>query len=323
MKTRLLLLPTLMAVTFMAPVSAREGDSTEDAGPADTVAAVNDTATAIDTTAAADTAGVVPDQGAAAGHPATENKANDIVVVKEDLDTVFIFDKSVLRHVARDWRNNIDIFRQRGYGASGSSIYGADAIFIRPVEELTENHPELSDKRFDFGRFGFEPFLMSGGSGYVGLGEGFRLGGGGMSGERKFRSSRFNGDSILVLNTKVSYGGFLIEKCFIHNRWNLNTGGMIGAGSIKVTKSEQINTFFYGENENPFDIDDSKGSHRAVFFLLEPHCGFSYTFFYFFHVGATVTLPTFMSLEKFDIYTDDFFTVNPGLHTKLIFGNLG
>jgi len=30
-----------------------------------------------------------------------------------------------------------------------------------------------------------------------------------------------------------------------------------------------------------------------------------------------------MSLEKFNAYTDDYFTVNPGVHIRLIFGNLG
>ena len=251
-----------------------------------------------------------------------QNRENDIVVLKENLDTVFIFDKSVFRHVARDWRNNIDIFRQRGYGASGSSYHGANAVMTGPVEELAENLPSLAGKKFYFSKFGMEPFLMSGGVGFVGLGDGFRLGGGGMSGERKFTSAPFDGDSVLVLNTKVSYGGFLIEKCMLRDKWNLSVGGLIGAGSIKVAITEQDNTFFYGEDENPADFN-LKYNHQAVCFMLEPHCSLTYSIFYFFHLGARISLPTFMSLDKFGVYTNDFFSVNPGLHINLTFGNLG
>lgn len=297
--------------------------ATVPAAPDDTAAAnpvSDDPTVAIDSTlqtvtsAAADT--ISPSR------PDPEKKNKDIVVLKENLDTVFIFDKSVFRHVARDWRNNIDIFRQRGYGASGSSYYGANAILIKPVKELAENLPTLADKKFHFGKFGFEPFLMSGGAGFVGLGDGFRLGGGGMSGERRFSSAPFSGDSVLVLNTKVSYGGFLIEKCALRGKWNLSAGGLIGGGSIKVAITEKTSTFFYGKDDDFADAD-YQYNHQAACFMVEPHCGFTYTFFYFFHFGARLSCPTFMSLDKFGIYTNDFFSVNPGIQINLTFGNLG
>ncbi|MBN1758008.1 MAG: hypothetical protein JW863_06815 [Chitinispirillaceae bacterium] len=247
---------------------------------------------------------------------------NDIVVLKENLDTVFIFDKSVFRHVAKDWRNNIDIFRQRGYGASGSSYYGASAVSIRPVEELAEHLPSLANKKFHFSRFGFEPFLMSGGAGFVGLGDGFRLGGVGMSGERRFSSVPFSGDSVLVLRTRVSYGGFLIEKCMLRDKWNLSMGGLLGGSSIKVAISEQTATAFWNEDDDPFSGEEQY-NHQAVCFMVEPHCGLTYTIFHFFHLGARVSLPMFMSLDKFGVYTNDFFSVNPGFQISLTFGNLG
>jgi hypothetical protein len=257
-----------------------------------------------------------------AKNDAAGKKNKNIVVLKESLDTVFIFDKSVFRHVAQDWRNNIDIFRQRGYGASGSSYYGANAVLIRPVEELAENLPSLSDKKFHFNKFGFEPFLMSGGGGFVGLGDGFRLGGVGMSGERRFTSAPFDDDQVIVLSTKVSYGGFLIEKCILRDNWNLSVGGLLGGSSMKVAITEQSSTVFWGENDNPYD-NENDYNHRAACFMVEPHCGLTYTFFYFFHLGARVSLPMFMSLDKFGVYTNDFFTVNPGFQISLTFGNLG
>ncbi len=308
---------SLTLLLYPLPAGAQGGDTAGTAGQL-----TDSIVTAVDTAApSAATAADSGQPGSSEAPPRPGITTKDIVVVKENLDTVFIFDKSVFRHVARDWRNNIDIFRQRGYGIAGSTTHGANAIFMRPVEELTDNDPYLSNKKFNFSKFGFEPFLMSGGSGVVGLGEGFRLGGGGVSGERKFSSNRFNGDSILILNTKVSYGGFLVEKCFINGRWNFSAGGMIGAGSLKVAISEQTNTWF--DVDEVDDIDEDWNSEKAAFLLLEPHFSFSYTFLYFFHVGASLTVPAFMSLEKFNAYTDDFLTVNPGLHVKLIFGNLG
>jgi hypothetical protein len=300
-----LLLPAIYAASRAA--AAAEAPSA-DSSAAVSAVPVTETVTAPDT--------AVP------ARLADGKRNSDIVVLKENLDTVFIFDKSVFRHVARDWRNNIDIFRQRGYGASGSVYYGANAILIKPVRELAENLPALADRQFSFGKFGFEPFLMSGGAGYVGLGDGFRLGGAGMRGERRFSSAPFNGDSVLVLNTNVSYGGFLIEKCVLRGKWNLSAGGLIGGGSIKVAITEKTSTFFYGEDDD-FTDTDYQYNHQAAFFMVEPHCGFTYTFFYFFHFGARLSCPTFMSLDKFGIYTNDFFSVNPGIRINLTFGNIG
>jgi len=323
MTDNLLLSLTFTALLLCTSAAVRGDDATTTADPS------TDTAVTAVTAARPQTAAVQADAFTSSAHPSDTadrhrtRQRDDIIIVKENLDTVFIFDKSVFRHIAKDWRKNIDIFRQRGYGISGTSMYGANAIFIEPVEELAESHPYLSDKRFNFRRFGFEPFPMSGGEGFIGLGDGLRLGGSGYSGKRQFSSNRFDGDSILVMNTRVSYGGFLIEKCFVRDRWNLIAGASLGAGRFKVAISSQFNTYFYGEDDDYFNESDWNDRQTAVFFLMEPHCGFSYSFFYFFHIGATVTLPAFMSLQKFNPYTDDFFTVNPGLYIRLVFGNIG
>ena len=246
---------------------------------------------------------------------AVREKDTDIVVVKETLDTVFIFDKSVFKHVARDWRKNIDIFRQRGYGFSGGMHMGMNAVWIRPVRKLVEDYPKFNTNKFHFNRFGIEPLLMSGGTGYLGLGGGFRLGGGGISGETQFECTT---SDTVSLSMKIGYGGFIVEKAFLHERWNLSLGGLLGAGSINVSLNES--DFF---DFNALVDDDALDNERAVFFVLEPHIGLTYTILYFFHLGANIALPTFMSLEKFNSYTADFINVNPGFHLKFIFGNLG
>jgi hypothetical protein len=256
------------------------------------------------------------------GDPEEED---DVVIVKETLDTVFIFDKKVFRHIAKDWRD-IDIFRQRGYGLSGSTLYGAHAVHSKPIRNLIDRH--LSGREFGLREVGFEPYLMSGGTGYIGLGEGFRLGGGGMIGEHRFFCADCPGESELVLSSRISYGGFLVEKAIVKEKWNLSFGGLIGAASNKVVISENDNSDLFSDITDFDDFEDINDifddpTFQAAYLCIEPHIGFSYTFFYFFHFGANIALPTFMPLEKFSPITDDFLSINPGLQVKLIFGNLG
>lgn len=236
------------------------------------------------------------------------------------MDTVFIFDKAVFQHVARDWQKNIGISRKRGIGASGSSFFGVYAILNSPIRDLVAHEPFFAGKEFVFSQYHAEPFLMTGGSGYIGLGEGFRIGGRGMSGQRKFLSSRFDGDSVLVLTIQVTCGGFMVENVRVNGPWNYAVGGTLGAGSMAASVAYHTNSFFQTlENQTSL----SSVAKRAHYLLLEPHGGFSYTLFPFFHVGAEVTVPTLMTLEKFSAYTADFFTVNAGVSVKFVFGNLG
>lgn len=255
-------------------------------------------------------------------------KRKELIVVRETRDTVFVLDKAPITDMVRNWRKNIDILRQRSIGLSGSSVYGACAVSMAPIEEWVDNHPYLSERYFHFGKFNYQPFLMSGGAGVIGLGDGFRLGGGGMVGRRNFSSDPFHGDSMIVLGVQVAYGGFMVEKAVVSGNWNMVAGGTIGGGSLEVAPTiKQQSSFFTAIDDNP-GIDDEDLFNRgnvveAGYFLFEPHCGISYTVFHFMHVGLNVSLPVFMSIEKFNSYTSDFITANPGFYLKLVFGNIG
>lgn len=319
----MLLLWTILIIENGVALPADPVPATAGPQEGDTTVLIDTQSTSVAKDGCADTARTPPEKVPGPNACERGGHGEDLVVVKENLDTVFIFDKSVFRHVARDWRNNIDIFRRRGYGLSGSSHFGANAILIRPVKDYIKSFPELANKGFDFRGLGFEPFLMTGGSIYVGLGEGFRLGGSGMVGTHNNTSRRYNGDSVLVLNTSLVYGGFLIEKCILSGNWNFSAGGTLGGGSFRVSVAEQKNDYFFRDDDWEEIIGEDDDGRKSVFFLMEPHCSVSYTFFHFFHAGLSVTAPAFMSLEKFNAYTDDYFTVNPGVKIMLIFGNLG
>jgi hypothetical protein len=294
---------------------------------------VADSATAITDTAATATAAHKADIEHPHFFPPTppcyHRHRKNLIVVRETEDTVFVFDKSSIRDAVKNWRRNFDVLRQRSIGLSGSSTYGVYAFSLAPVEELIETDYYLSSKHFDINHSGYEPFPLSGGMGCIGLGQGFRLGGGGMTGERNFASDKFSGDSIIVLGVQISYGGFMVEKAIVSDRWNFTAGGTIGGGAIKVVASEKNSSSWFTsveENGGYSDFDETfenGNSIQAGFLFFEPHCGFSYTFFHFFHIGVNASLPTFLSVEKFNIHTNDFLSINPGLYLKLIFGNLG
>jgi len=312
MKFITLTLAALLAAAFGTLVAAEPDDRT----------GTNDSTTVVRNSP--DTSG---HQSAPEPATAVQREHKKLIIVRETPDTVFVLDQSSLSDIVRNWQRNIGLLRHRGIGISGMSTYGAYAFSIAPVEELIRKDPFLSTKRFSFSRFDYEPFLTSGGIGIIGLGDGLRLGGGGMTGQRNFSCQPFGNDSILELGVQISYGGFMVEKAVVNDRWNFVAGGTIGGGSIKVSVSEKNSSSWFTATDSDLepinDFNNSGNTTEAGFVLFEPHCGASYTFFHFFHIGLDVSLPAFISVEKFNVYTNDFFTVNPGFYFKLIFGNLG
>lgn len=256
-----------------------------------------------------------------------EDQENRFIVVRESDDTVFVLNHMTIRYLLRNWQKNLDILRHRSIGISGSSTYGTYAISIAPVKDLIDNDPFLSKKQFRFNRYGSEPFFTTGGGGVLGLGSGFRIGGSGMTGQRSFSSKPFNADSVLLLNVTINSGGFLVEKATVYDRWNITAGGIFGGGSMIVSLSEKKSSSWFTDldDDNAFDelFQNDGNSVEAEFFQVEPYCGVSYTLFPFFHLGIHVSAPAFFSVDKFTVYTSDFFTINPGFSLKLIFGNLG
>jgi hypothetical protein len=204
----------------------------------------------------------------------------------------------------------------------GGPLVGVNAINVKPVKDLVDRVQPLAGRDFGFNRYGEEPFLMKGGLGYGGVGNGMRLGGGGLHGSRRFVSAKRAGDSaVVVMDVDVSYGGFLIEKAFVRNRCTITAGGMIGGGNFEV-KAQMVDTSEYSIFERD-RVNPDGAKISAQFFNLEAHGAFTYTVCPIFHLGMDVSIPVFISTNGFEPYTADFATVNPGIRVRLIFGNLG
>ena len=251
--------------------------------------------------------------------------SSDVVIVRETKDTVYVVKKSDFSSTMKRTKHEVRTWRTKGFGLGGGPTPALHAINMSPVKELAGSIDPLRGKRFDYGPLDYRAFRMRGGLGYGGFGNGLRIGGGGSGGKTEIISNRYNGDSAIVLETHVGYGGFLVEKAFVYNRFNFNIGGFIGGGDIEVkVKSLDMGDIMWIDSDG--DIAESQ-TLEANFMLLELHGGFTYTIVPIFHLGLDVTVPSFVSPNGFSSpgipYSSEFFTVNPGFRARIIFGNLG
>ncbi len=157
--------------------------------------------------------------------------------------------------------------------------------------------------------------------GYIGVGNGVRIGLAGMNGERNFAGTRGTDDSVMVsLRTKVSYFGFLLQKSYVTDRMSMTVGGVLGSGEVKVSFSDP-GTF--SAFEPVFGDEVLEHQTDAKCGVLEVHGGFSYSLTRFIHLGGDISVPAFFGVEGLSPFTDEFISVNPGARFKVIFGNLG
>jgi hypothetical protein len=229
-------------------------------------------------------------------------------------DTVYLMEKW---HHHSFWKEEgaRQLWREKGYGVGGGFTPAVMAIDCRPVKELVANLPAVNANGYTFGTLNYQPIYVSGGMGYLGVGNDVRIGGAGLSGEKYLVGNGISSDSTNTLRLRVEYGGFLLEKAFVHYRANYLVGGSIGGGTLTATaRTGQI---------------PAQGSDRvytsvtANFLLMEAHGGVTYSILPWLHMGADASLPFFYAAEGFQGYTTPFVTVNPVFRARIMLGNLG
>jgi hypothetical protein len=170
---------------------------------------------------------------------------------------------------------------------------------------------------FDFGDLSrYRPVVSYCGGGYVGITNGFRIGGFFQGGKTRI-TSNIKEDNSLSATTEIEFGVFMVEKAFVKNRFNIITGGGFGFGNMEVIT--------WLDKKGDDDWSEDKDTYaKAEFLVLEAHGTCSYTVVPgFFHLGVEASLPAFLSKEGFRGYVNDFYTIDPGMKLKFIFGNLG
>jgi hypothetical protein len=234
-------------------------------------------------------------------------------------DTVYVMEKW---HHHAFWKEEgaRKLWREKGYGVGGGFTPAVIGVNTRPLKEIINEMEITKGRTFNLNSYNCEAVYASGGMGYIGVGNGVRIGGGGLSGERFFASDRVTPDTALSLRLKVQYGGFLIEKSVVHRNANFIAGGYIGGGTMTVSAR-----FNQAAGFTPIQQFDARqyNSVTANFFLTEIHGGVTYTVLPWFHIGADASLPVFYSAEGFQGYASSFVTVNPVFRARIIVGNLG
>jgi hypothetical protein len=244
---------------------------------------------------------------------------DDYILLKETKDTVFVVRKREVESIVREVKGKVDSLRHKSIGLGGGPQYGMMAVQTKPVLDYIAGNGLLRRYKFDISERA-EFFPVNGGLGYIGVGNGMRIGGGGIGGARSFVSA-VRDTTVATLKVRVNAGGFLIEKVTVQDRNNYMVGGYIGGGELKLEAGERLI-----EEKSIFEsqADDlQQWSVTAEFIHLELHGGFTHTLLPWFHIGADVSLPLFISVDGFSPYSDDFMTLNPAARMRFMFGNIG
>lgn len=242
---------------------------------------------------------------------------------KLQLDTI---DGSLLTSKLRRFQallgNNISKARVQGYGGGIIIQPMILGLKTKPVYELVRRDSQLKQFVFqDLTDHDYQPLLVNGTWLYGGLGHGIRVGFGGWGGECFFGSNVTPTDSLMTLRVRAAFGGLMLEKVFLHNKINIITGGVIGAGSIKVTKSYQdADVFgFAAWNEDLNDGAEAKAKQLG----LELHTGMTISLLSWWHLGLDLNGHFLLSVNGFGGSVNSFATVNPGIRLRVVLGNLG
>lgn len=241
--------------------------------------------------------------------------------MKDIKDTIQILTRESARAFLGSFVGQKRNTRERGYGGGLGPVIGFYSVNLKPVKRFIDDHKNFSPYHFNIDG-SYENFLLMGGIGYGGIGNGLRIGGGGRGGSRTY-TAKGNGDTTVALKICVGFGGVLLEKCLVLGKKNIYFGGMIGGGGIEIFAE-----FSEGPFTNVNNDEDNTINFEAGFMLLELHGGFTYTFLNWLHMGFELSLPSFISPGGFKNragfgMSDGFMTANPGFRIRIMFGNIG
>ena len=239
-------------------------------------------------------------------------------------DTIFVLTRSSARELIDKLPSEHFSTRQRGYGGCIGPTVGVFGLDMRPVRELLRKNPEYWQAVGADIRDGLVPVAMFGGVVYGGLGHGGRIGLMGRGGSKSFADIGDGGSvntTNRVVQVRTGYGGFMIEKSFVVDRFNILLGGTIGAGGITVKTSEAPDSVAWGPWQE-------QGTASVAVLLVDLHAGFTYSFLSWIHAGLEMSAPAFMSTSGFKrpgglSMTNGFWSVNPGLQFRIVLGNIG
>jgi hypothetical protein len=229
------------------------------------------------------------------------------------------------------------------FGGAGGVEFGLMYLDLEPIKKISK---ELVHQGFDFSD-GTAPVI--GMTGYFGQYEsGIRIGGGAWVAYKAFTGDKWISpadsttlrtkpnatvDSIVNLHVLHINSGFLVEKSFqITKNFECFAGGLIGGGVIMAIEDRKLyNGAFTNVTISDDDYNDSASNVQiaaAPFWSMDIHGGASYSFTKWMHLGLNGALNFNYSTSGFQatngIFSsknDSFWTFNPALKVRLVFGS--
>jgi hypothetical protein len=245
-----------------------------------------------------------------------KNFADNSKANKEDtIDASVIVKK--LSKITTSFTTQLSKSRAQGYGGGVIISPMVAAMSMKSVYQLATHDYILKKYSFPDLNDDYKPVVVMGAVVYGGVGKGLRIGLGGWGGDYKLNSESLN-DSVLLLNVHQRFGGLLIERAFVKNNFNYLVGGMLGLGSIEVTKTMS--------DDNAWVKVNSKNDEKvtASFAGLSLHSGFTVTLLPWMHVGLDGNSLFMFSVNGFNISgCNGFGSVTPGIRLRIVLGNLG
>ncbi|NLD92127.1 MAG: hypothetical protein GX639_05600 [Fibrobacter sp.] len=228
-------------------------------------------------------------------------------------------------------------------GGSGVFEIGLTKFNLEPVEKVVKS-------TIDIGGFDFDEDVLTtiGFMGYAGQRRnGMRLGFGAWGGYGGFygdtwtvRSSPVDIargrdsliDSTIKMHVLFGHTGLVTEKSFKIDKLNLYVGGMIGVGGIIVVEERMKgNGAFYSASDD-YDSDtswwdDSESNETddrylgAAAWVFDIRGGFTHSFTKWLHAGIDGSALFYYSSRGFNSRYGGFWTANPSVRLRLVFGS--
>lgn len=223
-------------------------------------------------------------------------------------------------------------------GGSGVVEIGLINLNLEPIKKIVKED-------LDKGGFNFDnnTFSTIGVIGYAGQRRnGIRIGCGGWVGYNSIYSDKWtshadsaaleNGsdslvDSIIQLHLAFAHMGLVVEKSFaVAKNVNIYAGGLIGGGALLAIEDRKLGgTAFstvdtgHAEKDHDEDADDIRAALAPVW-ALDIHGGITYSVTKWLHLGIDGTALMYYSSSGFQPKYGSFWTFNPGVKLRFIFG---
>lgn len=215
-------------------------------------------------------------------------------------------------------------------GGAGGFEIGVQHIDLTPIKDFMGKDLSIGGFNFDQNRFFSMGFL-----GYAGqVKNGMRIGIKGNFDYNVLYSNEWTShrtdslnksdslvDSIGMLHIANFNIGFIAEKSVrVFQNVNVYVGGMMGAGGLLVIEDRRELDGEFVKMRDPDDSLRNNSIRFAPMWVFDVHGGMTYSFTKWMHIGFDGSVLWNYSPMGFGTRYGSFWTINPGIRARIVFG---